>query len=390
MKRTTLLLLTGGLVDEVGFRITQVVLPLIALSATDSLSAVGLVAGGAGIPTVLAPWWTRRLRQRITSTRALASLHLAEGVVLCAIPVALTTGTVTAPLLAAVGLFRGLVTALAMPARSALMADLGDSERHSGAARLLAWDDAQTRIAMVAGPPVGAVLWAAGSMLAASAAVATCGIAAALCALTRFHAESTAGQAPSIRSAVAGHHEIIAGWLVRGTGCLCWFAFILGLPVVGSGATLAAVAFSAYGLGGVAAVVISTRAVGRPSPLAYAGTGWAICGVAFAAMGVSTSGAVVVTAALVAGVATPVGNACITALVVRRTAGSERRAALAGQRTMVTATSTLGMMVGGPLFALVGTRPAMTGAGVLVAAAAVVVTRAARRSPARPVRTGSW
>ena len=385
MKRSAALLLAGGLVDETGFRIGQVALPLIALTATGSTASVGLVAGLAGVPVLLAPWWARRIRQRLTTSRQLALLHLLEALVMSGLALGVWLDSVSVVLLGAVGFGRGVMAALVMPARSSILADLGDRFRERGAARLLAWDDAQTRVALVAGPPIGVVLWSAGAVPASCGVVLACMIAAALSWFAGVRTEPSTAHAPSIRAALAGSREIVAGWWIRGTGCLCWFAFSLGLPVLSAddGGLLAAVGFTAYGCGGVVAALVATRLVDRVRPLVWAAFGWTVCGAAFAAMAVWPTVPVVVSSALAAGLTTPLGNACISALVVRATVGPDRRAALAGQRTLVTAASTLGTLAGAPMFAAIGTRETMIGAGALVAFTPPLVMTAVRRSATR-------
>ena len=39
---------------------------------------------------------------------------------------------------------------------------------------------------------------------------------------------------PTVRSLLSRHPVIRAGWLVRGVGCAAWFAFPLGLAVLGA------------------------------------------------------------------------------------------------------------------------------------------------------------
>jgi MFS family permease len=77
----------------------------------------------------------------------------------------------------------------------------------------------------------------------------------------------------------------------------------------------------------------------------------------------------------VMGLLVPAGNGAITAMVTRSYRGLERRAALTGQATVVTGSSTLGMLVGGPLIAGIGASHSIVLAGAVVsltAAAAIL------------------
>ena len=74
------------------------------------------------------------------------------------------------------------------------------------------------------------------------------------------------------------------------------------------------------------------------------------------------------------GLAVPVGNAATTAMVTRSYTGLERRAALTAQATVVTGSSTMGMLLGGPLIALIGPRASIISAGLVVATVAAAAS----------------
>src|SRR5690349_7188334 len=119
-------LLVGIGLTDLTFRTSQVALPLVVLAGTGSAAATGLVGGASGIPVLLSPWWTRRLRHRIADGRAVAACYVGEALALGVVALAATTGRLDVAVLAASGLALGAFEALDGPGRDALLADLGD------------------------------------------------------------------------------------------------------------------------------------------------------------------------------------------------------------------------------------------------------------------------
>jgi hypothetical protein len=331
------------------------------------------VAGAAGVPSVTAPWWTRRLQRRLGSSRALAGLLAAEGAATLVVPAAATCGLLSPAVMIASGLAVGLLNALSGPLDGALLAGLGDArDRQHGAASVLALQETSVRVAMTVAP------LAAFSMIALVGAAATVAlegvlslVGAALIAtmIVRSH-DVSAEEAPRVRGLLRRHPEIRSGWLVRGVGCAAWFAFPLGLAVLGEragqGAMLAAVGLTAYSgaaVVGSAGGILAARAA-RPALLNCAA--WLVAGMGWIVIGLHPTAPVVGAVAAAAGLVVPAGNAATTAMVTRVTSGLERRAALTAQGTVVTGSSTMGSLVGGPLIAWQGPQAAIFGAGVMV------------------------
>ena len=84
-RRSAFLLLFGVGITDLSFRVAQVAVPLVVLAGTGSVAATGLVAGASGLPVLLSPWWTRRLRHRIAGGRAVAACYLGEAAALAAV-----------------------------------------------------------------------------------------------------------------------------------------------------------------------------------------------------------------------------------------------------------------------------------------------------------------
>lgn len=377
-RRDALVLLAGGGSADLAFRIAQVALPLVVLAETGSVAATGLAGGASGIPVVLSPWWARRARQWVDSGPRLAVVAAVSATALAMVPAAAALGLLQPSVLILSGLVLGCGDALSNPGRSALLADTGDRWGPDKAVLLLTWQDGVRRVGMVVGPPVGALVIAAGftnQLLWIEAATV---LAAGLLAFS-VKSERSAGATatPSIRASLVGRREVLYGWIARGTGCLTWFAFTLGLSVVGAergspGVYLAA-GMSGYGVGSVLGTVVSLAVVRRCPPVPLAGIAWTIMGCCWIGMGVWTTPAAVAVLGAVSGVTVVLGIAAISALITRSSAGAERRALLSGQSVIVNASSSAGLLVGGPVIAIAGAESTLVGAGALTSAVALGV-----------------
>src|ERR1700750_1290120 len=104
-------MLVGIGLTDLTFRTSQVALPLVVLSTTGSAAATGLVGGASGIPVVLSPWWTRPLRHRVRTGRAIACCYFIEAIALAAVALGASLGRVDVLLLATAGLVLGCAEA---------------------------------------------------------------------------------------------------------------------------------------------------------------------------------------------------------------------------------------------------------------------------------------
>lgn len=388
MRQAFALLIGGGLAD-LAFRVAQVALPLVVLTETGSVAATGLAGGAAGVPVLLSPWWARRARQWIDSGPRLAAVAVLESVALAAVPAAAAFGLLHPLVLIGSGLLLGTGEALSNPGRSALLADTGDRWGPDRAVVLLTWQDALRRIGMVVGPAIGAVAVTAGltlHLLWIQAAAVLLGGALAWGVRGERAAETAA---PSIRAALVGRRDVLDGWIVRGTGCFTWFAFTLGLSVIGAergqpGVYLAA-GMSGYGVGSVVGTSLALAVVRRVPPVPTASVAWAVQGLCWAGMGVWTSPVPIGVFAAVGGVSVVLGIAAISAVITRSSAGADRRALLSGQSVVVNANSAAGLLAGGPIITVAGAEHTLVGAGLLTSAVAVgvLVQRSANPAAAR-------
>jgi len=389
-------MLVGIGITDLTFRTSQVALPLVVLAGTGSVAATGLVGGAAGIPVLLSPWWSRRLRHRISSGRSVAGCYVGEALALGLVALAATTGRLDVAVLAVGGLALGVAEALDGPGRDALLADLGDRCGPDQALTLLTVRDFFRRISMVVGPALGGLLVAQGHAIGLLwTEVGSILVSAALAVGVGGGSAPTADEAAGIWTTVRARPEVLAGWVVRGTGCALWFGFTLGLALLGAeqgrGGLYLATGMTAYGVGsvlGTLAVLPLLRVL--PVLPAIAGA-WAVTGGCWTVMGRAPSPPVIAVAALLSGLAVVVGNAGVTAQITRGSVGSDRRTLMAGQSVVVNAASSLGLLVGGPVLSMLGATDTLTLTGLLTATMPVVVLvkRAGGSQPKRPATSAA-
>jgi hypothetical protein len=378
-----LALLAGSGTADFAMRITQVALPLVILRETGSVAATGLVGGAAGVPVLLSPWWARKARQWVDSGPRLALVALVSAIALASVPAAAGLGLLTPEQLVLSGLLLGCGDALSSPGRSSLLADTGDRWGEGRAVLLLTWQDGLRRVGMLVGPTVGALAVSAGftNQLLWMEAVAVVGAGLLACTVRAQReprgALGSPMATPSIRGSLKGRPEVLYGWLIRGTGCVTWFAFTLGLSVLGEqrgrpGVYLAA-GMTGYGVGSLIGTAISLAVVRRTPPVACAAVAWSWSGLCWIAMGLWSTPVVVAVAGAFSGVTVVVGIAAISVIITRSSAGAERRTLLSGQAVVVNASSSAGLLVGGPIIATVGAGVTLVGAGMVTALIAGLV-----------------
>ncbi|MEU0094789.1 MFS transporter [Kribbella sp. NPDC006257] len=383
-RRDALFLLLGSGTADLALRFTQVALPLIVLKETGSVAATGLVGGAAGIPMLLSPWWARRARQWVDSGSRLAVVAAVQAVALAIVPGAVVLGVLHAGVLVVSGLLLGLGDALGSPGRSALLADTGDRWGPDKAVMLLTWQDGMRRVGMLVGPPLGAAAVAVGMLdgllwIEAGAVLLAGALAIGVVGERSPEAEAV----PSIRGSLKGRPEVLYGWIMRGTGALMWFAFTLGLSVIGAergrpGVYLAA-GMSGYGVGALLGTSVSLLIVRRVPPMVLATIAWATMGLAWVGMGMWTTPAAVAGFGALSGVTVVLGIAAISIVITRSSGGAERRALLSGQSVIVNAGSSAGLLIGGPVIAAIGAEYTLIWSGLLTCTVAFGVLAVSRR-----------
>lgn len=382
-RRDLRILLLTTFVSWLGQRLTAVALPLVALEQTGSAWTTGLVAGAAGLPLVTAGWWAGRLRRLVTDGRSLGVTMLGQVAGLLVVPVVAMTGGVTAVYLAIAGLISGFAAAISGPARQALTADIGDRLGSGTAARALAWQDLAHRASMVIAPPFAAAAVAAGGTIPLLWSEC-CGIAvgaALLFAVRNEPARPRQSEPPfRLREVWRRHPELRGIVVLSGVGGAVWFAFTLGLAVLGEQAgrpgVLIAAGLTGYGVGSVSGALLVPSSTNRLPAAPTAAVSWTALGMSFAAMAArADSVPFVAVCAALGGAVMPFGIAAVNTLISSRTSGAERRSAFALESAVHDGSATLGMLLGGAVIGLAGARPTLLAAGVImiVAAAPVLV-----------------
>ncbi|MFD7022259.1 MFS transporter [Promicromonospora sukumoe] len=414
-----------------GQRITAVALPLVALDQTGDAWTTGLVGGFAGLPLLTSGWWGRRLRAHLVSGRALAAVLAVQVLGLMLVPVAAATVGVGAVVLCATGLVTGATSALLSPAQRALTADLAELPGNGPdvGAKALAWQDLAHRVSMIFAPALGAWLlvawgaepllwWEAAAVALAAVAMLTVPSVSAVSAASRLErgasrvepvetepgldtldrrepAELREEEAPSLRSVLRGEPELAVGLALAGVGGVTWFAFALGLALLGveldRPGELIAAGMAGYGAATVGVSFVVPLVVHRVPRIPAIITSWVVFGLAYLALPMAAPDLLAVgVVSAVGGLAMPFGIAALNALIVERTTGAGRRTAFTAETVLHAGGASLGLLAGGGLIGAFGAGPVLVVTGgfqVLACVAAVLWLRARRRS-ARVRRTG--
>ncbi|NHN56104.1 MFS transporter [Calidifontibacter sp. DB0510] len=376
------LMLGSGFVEDFGFRLAQVAIPLVVLAQTRSVAMAGIVGGVAGIPSLLAPWWTRRARQWVNSGHRVALVRACMAVGLGLLPLLAVLDRMNPATLVAADLVIGIFEALAIPGAAALIAEVGDRIGPEHAVTLLTWQDGLRRVAMLVGPGVGAVAVGFGSGVTVLAVVAVVQVGAAMAV---WPVPGTAvpddepQEHPTIRASLRGRTDVARGWVMRGMSCATWFAFSLGLAVrgveLGRPGVLYAWGMTGYGLGSLIATALAPRIVPRCPTRALARFAWSVGGLAWVGMALWDSEIGIATSAALGGATLVLGIAAVNRAITTTSAGATRRTLMGGQATIVNATASLGMLAGGPILATLGFRTTLVAAGLLTTATALVAGR---------------
>ncbi|WP_369369673.1 MFS transporter [Promicromonospora sp. Populi] len=388
-----------------GQRITAVALPLVALDQTGDAWTTGLVGGFAGLPLLTSAWWGRRLRSRLTSGRSLALVLAIQVLGLVLVPVAAATVGVGAVVLCAAGLVTGATAAMLAPAQRALTADLAELPGNAPGvgARALAWQDLAHRSSMIFAPALGAwllVTWGAEPLLWCEAAAVALSAAAMLtvpAASTSAAAEPDetvpAEPAPSVRAVLRAHPDLAVGIGLAGIGGITWFAFTLGLALLGAEldrpGELIAAGMAGYGAATVGVSFVVPLVVHRVPRIPAILVSWVMLGVAYLALPLAAPNLLAVgLVSAVGGLTMPFGIAALNALIVDRTTGAERRTAFTAETVLHNGGASAGLLVGGALIGAFGAGPILVVTGLIQVIAAVAAALWLKSAGSGVV--GSW
>lgn len=364
-------------ISNTGLRLTEVALPLVTLQQTGSVWATGLVAGSSGIALLTSPWWAVRLRHRMTSGPALAAVLIVQALGCVVVAVPTTLGSLTVVYLCLSGLIIGAATSVGGPAARAILADVGDRIGPGVAVRALAWQDLVHRISMVPGPAIAAwmVTQHGAEPLMWGEAVAVLLGAVLVVGVGKYSLRK--GSGPNVphraRDVLRAHPVVADGIAMAAVGWFWWFAFALGLAILGvetgRPGQLVAAGMAGYGIGSLAGSATAPLLVSRLPRVPTMVTGWTLLGATFGALPwLDGSLLALLLASIVGGFVTPLGIAALNAVITEHTNGEDRRTAFAAQHVAGSGGASVGMLGGGAVIALIGAEATMHVAGVLLIA----------------------
>nr|BFF20509.1 hypothetical protein GCM10025730_40300 [Promicromonospora thailandica] len=189
-----------------------------------------------------------------------------------------------------------------------------------------------------------------------------------------------------------GNPDLAAGLALAGVGGFTWFAFALGLALLGADlgrpGELIATGMAGYGVATVAGSLVAPAVVHRIPHVPAILASWVMFGLAYLALPVAAPDLLAVgVVSAVGGITMPFGIAALNALVVDRTTGAGRRTAFTAETVLHAGGASVGLLVGGALIGAFGAGPVLVVTGlmqVLAAAGAAVWLRARPREPAVP------
>ena len=184
-----------------------------------------------------------------------------------------------------------------------------------------------------------------------------------------------------MREVLRAHPVVADGIAMAAVGWFWWFAFALGLAILGAETgrpgQLVAAGMAGYGIGSLAGSAATPLVVTRLPRVPTMVTQWIVLGATFAALPwLDGSLLALALVSAVGGFVVPFGLAALNAVITEHTSGEERRTAFAAQHVAGSGGSSLGMLTGGAVIAVLGAENTMHVAGlVLVAVPLVLVAR---------------
>ncbi|HEY4280977.1 MAG TPA: MFS transporter [Conexibacter sp.] len=156
------LLWSGQAVSELGSQITLIAYPLLVLAATGSSAQAGFVAFAKALPMLLVAVPAGALADRFDRRLLLVACDAARALALASLVLAIATGSVHFVHVAAVAFVDGSGFALSYVAERGALRNVVPRGQLSEA---VARNEARTYGAMLLGPPLGGILFAAGRLV---------------------------------------------------------------------------------------------------------------------------------------------------------------------------------------------------------------------------------
>lgn len=180
--RDYLLLMTGGVVNSLGSRMSVLAFPLITLAETHSPFAVGLVSGTSMVAMVLIGLPAGALVDRWDRKRVMVIAALCACVAYASVAIVALAGTITVPHLMVAAACSGVVSMFYNPAEAVAIKKVVRGEDLSRAA---ANNEARSAASGLIGPPLAGVLFSIARGLPMLVDAVTYAVAASCAALVR-------------------------------------------------------------------------------------------------------------------------------------------------------------------------------------------------------------
>ena len=322
---------TGQLLSVTGDQLYAMAVLWLVLELTGSAKLMATVSLAGSVPYVLTGFLGAGLISRSRRLRGLIRLDLISAVLVAVIPVSYLLGLRSVLLLCAVAALLSAAEALFDPALAAVLPDLVP---RADLQPMIALTDSTDRLARVLGPGCAGLLLLVmpETGLFGVDAATFCVSAAALLATTRLlggrldagsgaHDVQTSGLLDGARE-VLRRPNLRVGLAVRGSCCLVWSAFTIGLPFelthrLHAGLASYGLLLGAFGAGNLAGNLFSgSGRVERHLMTVYC-LSWALVGVGMLGLAAAPSLTVAVVTTVWMGVFTPLANVSLDTYIAR-------------------------------------------------------------------------
>jgi MFS family permease len=322
---------TGQLLSVTGDQLYAMAVLWLVLELTGSAKLMATVSLAESVPYVLTGFLGAGLISRSRRLRGLIRLDLISAVLVAVIPVSYLLGLRSVLLLCAVAALLSAAEALFDPALAAVLPDLVP---RTDLQPMIALTDSTDRLARVLGPGCAGLLLLLmpETGLFAVDAASFLVSAAALLATARLlgrrpdagpgaHEMRTSGLLDGAREMLR-RPNLRVGLAVRGSCCLAWSAFTIGLPFelthrLHAGLASYGLLLGAFGAGNLAGNLLSgSRRVERHLMVVYC-LSWALVGAGMLGLAAAPSLAVAVVTTVWMGVFTPLANVSLDTYIAR-------------------------------------------------------------------------
>jgi MFS family permease len=371
---------TGQAVSELGDRVSELALPLIAITVLGAGSIeVGVLTAAVWAPQLLSLFMGAWVDQQPHKRRLLIISDLVQGVAIASIPLAYWFGSLSLLQLVVVALVAGLGRSLAQTAYAPFFASLVPRDQYVEANSLFSTTRSGS---FIAGPALGgALIQALGAPVAMIVDALSFGVSAHLTGRVRVTERPPAERSESLVGRAAGgfgylwRHPYMAASL-RCCATLNFFSFVAAALVVlyanrtlGLSAGVIGLAFGVGAVGGLVGAVLASRIAGRIGTGRTIAVGAVLFSAPYALIPLASGpdwakGAVLASVEAVGGFAIMIFDINLNALQTAVVHDDLRSRASGAFSTLNYGIRPLGALAGGALGDLIGIRPTLVLAAI--------------------------